>query len=326
MTDLTIIIPIYNGEKHINRCLSCIPQKTNMKLEIIMVDDFSKDRSLELMKNASNIDPRIHIIFFKENKGVSIARNTALDKALGKYVFFLDVDDTFDFSGVETLYEMAVDGNLDVAIGYRREYIEKTRQYRPYKIKTKDSGILSGDNFFLLSVNDRFQGIGPWQNLYRIDFLQSNNLRYQNHLIHEDNEIFPRIHQKSQKVRFVNLPFYNHHIRNGSLSNSSDFHNVTLNRAKILESHMTLSDPSNSHEFETALSCLMGYNVTRWAESYARITDPAIRKEIVRNMDRWKIFKSCLKSPRFRYRVRAFLLLTCPDTLKFFVHPSKRNC
>ena len=151
MIDLSIIITILNGEKHIADCLSCIPEKTKISLEIILVNDGSSDKTLSLLEQAAKIDSRIRIISFYNNKGISVARNTALDASMGAYIYFADIDDTFDFSGIERLFEMAVKDELDVAIGYRREYIEAKETYLPYNIKTKDSGVLSGDNFFLLS-------------------------------------------------------------------------------------------------------------------------------------------------------------------------------
>ena len=89
---ISVIVPVYNAEKYLDRCIQSIINQKYKELEIILVDDGSKDRSLEICNSYEKKDNRINVIH-KENAGVSAARNTGIKKARGTYLAFLDDDD-----------------------------------------------------------------------------------------------------------------------------------------------------------------------------------------------------------------------------------------
>lgn len=126
---ISIVIPVYNCEKHIERCINSILKQTYKNLEIVLVNDGSKDKSLEICEKYAQRDNRI-LIFNKENEGVSSARNLGIEKSHGEFISFVDSDDyleeTFCEELINKLYEYDVDY---VACGYKRVYNDKHIEY-----------------------------------------------------------------------------------------------------------------------------------------------------------------------------------------------------
>ena len=112
---ISVIIPIYNMERYLARCLDSVLNNTYRNLELICVDDGSKDRSLEILREYEAKDSRI-IVIAKENGGVSSARNAGLDRMTGQFVTFIDPDDFVHPQYVELLYAALLEGRTGVAI------------------------------------------------------------------------------------------------------------------------------------------------------------------------------------------------------------------
>ena len=126
MEDLiSVIVPIYNVEKYINRCIDSIIEQTYTNLEIILVDDGSTDNSGSICDEYAKKDNRIKVIH-KENGGVSSARNVGLDTAIGQYITFVDSDDYIEKKYCEILLKTLKKQKADcVACGYNRIYKNK---------------------------------------------------------------------------------------------------------------------------------------------------------------------------------------------------------
>ena len=117
---ISIVVPVYNCEKYIEDCISSIKNQTYKNLEIIIVNDGSTDRSLELIKKIANADKRV-FIYTTENKGVSHARNIGIEKATGKWISFVDSDDWLEPNFCELLLEKAVELDADyIGCGYNK--------------------------------------------------------------------------------------------------------------------------------------------------------------------------------------------------------------
>jgi len=117
MSKVSIIIPVYNTEKYLKRCLDSVINQTLKDIEIICINDCSTDNSLKILKEYAKSDNRIKIIDFRENKGVAVARNEAMKIAKGEYIGFLDSDDYIDLDFYEKLYNKAKENNSDLVIG-----------------------------------------------------------------------------------------------------------------------------------------------------------------------------------------------------------------
>lgn len=115
MTKLSIIVPVYNTEKYLNRCIDSIINQTLKDIEIIIVDDGSKEKCALLCDEISKTDLRIKVVH-KENGGLGFARNSGIEVATGEYIGFVDSDDYIDKSMYETLYNSVKKYNADLAI------------------------------------------------------------------------------------------------------------------------------------------------------------------------------------------------------------------
>lgn len=124
---ISVIVPVYNVEDYIDRCIESITNQTYKNLEIILVDDGSSDKSLDLCKKWARKDNRI-IVIHSENKGVSSARNIGLTKATGDYIGFIDSDDYIDSRMYELLLSSIKKYNSDIAFcGFKYIYTKETK-------------------------------------------------------------------------------------------------------------------------------------------------------------------------------------------------------
>lgn len=112
MEKISIIIPIYNGEKYLNRCIDSVLNQSYKNIEIICINDGSKDKTLDILKNYQKNDSRI-IVIDKKNTGVSDSRNIGIEKSTGKYIAFCDADDIYEKNYIETLYTLLIRKNVD---------------------------------------------------------------------------------------------------------------------------------------------------------------------------------------------------------------------
>lgn len=112
---ISIIVPVYNGEKHVENCAKTLASQTYVNIEIIFINDGSKDKSQDIIKKLAKQDSRI-ILLTQANSGVSAARNYGIRYAKGEYISFVDVDDFVTKDYIEYLYNLLVRGNADIAL------------------------------------------------------------------------------------------------------------------------------------------------------------------------------------------------------------------
>ncbi len=120
MPKVSVIIPVYNTERYLRRCLDSVCNQTLSDIEIICVNDCSPDNSLDILNEYATKDSRIKIIDFKENKGAAVARNTGINETQGEYIAFLDSDDYPNIDFYENLYNVAINNGADIAKGAYR--------------------------------------------------------------------------------------------------------------------------------------------------------------------------------------------------------------
>lgn len=118
MALISIIIPVYNVEKYIGRCLDSILNQTFQDFEIIAVDDCGSDSSIEIVKEYVSKDARVRLIQQEKNMGPMVARQVGYNQASGDYIFFCDSDDTLPKDSLQVLYNAAVESNADIVIGH----------------------------------------------------------------------------------------------------------------------------------------------------------------------------------------------------------------
>ena len=181
---ISIIVPVYNAEKYIDRCMQSIYAQTFTDYEIILVNDGSKDNSLVLCKAYADKDERIKVID-KENGGAGSARNAGIEVAQGEYLAFPDVDDWFDKNMYQELYDLAKSGDFDMVFsgvnyytqGKDDEMIYSRSAYcKPVKFFTQEE---CRKNVMELFPTTTIFDV-PWNKLYKRELVISNGVRFTN--------------------------------------------------------------------------------------------------------------------------------------------------
>lgn len=164
---ISIIIPVYNGERFIRRCINSVLKQTYSNIEIIVVDDGSSDGSPDILRQMAEKDDRLRC-FRKKNGGVSSARNYGLEKATGELIMFVDIDDYVDDHICEKLLRVIQAGKDYAVCGYRRIAKEEKEDFLPGK-GAEDPGKFE-DQFKLLLNNAAIYT--PWGKLFRKDLIR----------------------------------------------------------------------------------------------------------------------------------------------------------
>lgn len=190
MKDISIIVPIYNAEKYITKCVDSILNQTKKELEIILINDGSTDKTEEIIKNYQ--DKRIKY-FKNKNQGIGKTRNFGIEKAKGKYIMFLDSDDYLEKNACELLYNKAESNNLDLVMCdfykiYANGNIEEVRQSSFKNSSLKDSPKILSEH------------LSPWAKIYKRDLIIKNNIRFVENLKYEDAPFVAIALDKAKKI------------------------------------------------------------------------------------------------------------------------------
>lgn len=187
MNDLiSIIVPVYNVEKYLEKCVKTLMEQSYKNIEIILVDDGSTDSSGKLVDRLANNDARITVVH-KKNAGLGMARNTGLDYATGKYVAFIDSDDYTDVNMIQKLHNALEEYNSDTSYcGYTMAYDSGKFVSVPAYYNRQvfcDEEII--DKVLLEMVaskpeakKDAILSMSVWHALYSMEIIRDNNIRF----------------------------------------------------------------------------------------------------------------------------------------------------
>ena len=162
MNKVTVIVPVYNSEEYIGRCLQSILNQTYNNFEILVVNDGSKDNSLKIIKEYENKYPDKIISINQENKGVSITRNESIKKANGEFIMFVDDDDFIDRDYIETFVNTIRENDYDVVLGGYRRPNQDGKIIKKMQLKDTEWS--------------KFMIMAPWAKIYRKRYLLDNNI------------------------------------------------------------------------------------------------------------------------------------------------------
>ena len=210
---VSIIVPVYNVEKYIEKCIMSIMNQTLRNFECLVVDDGSKDDSIEIVKKIIGKDNRF-IILSKENGGLSDARNYGLDKANGEYICFIDSDDYVDKNLLLLTYEKAKEYDSDITCfdlyydyGNNNYKISKGADYHNVSSYKDNKEIIFNNN----SANNK---------LYKREFLKKR--RFVKGMWYEDMAVIPVWIAEANNMSYVDKPLYYYVQRKGSISHSAN--------------------------------------------------------------------------------------------------------
>ena len=225
---VTIIIPVYNGEKYLEKCLNSIDNQDYKQIEIIAVNDESKDNSLNILKayqkNHNNL-----IIINQKNTGQAIARNNGIKKATGNYITFLDQDDYLDSNYISTLVNAMEDNDILIS-GYKRVSEDGKILYE----KLPKNGEWS-----------KFKYCASWTKLYKAKIIKENKIEFGKYKIGEDVYFLLQACSKTNKIKTISYAGYNNLQNLQSVSNNINKKKGNNNLMPMLEDMVKNIDFSN---------------------------------------------------------------------------------
>jgi len=239
---VSVIIPTYNSEELIGRCIESALNQTLKEIEILIVDDCSKDSTRSIIDEYKKKDKRIKSIFKEKNSGVGISRNLALEKAIGEFIGFLDADDYVDPGWYQYLYDNSK--NMDIIRGIRVIH-EFSDTYRKSRLKPYGCIVPS---------------------IIRKSFLDKYNIRFPKIRKFEDSHFNYIVKSKNPRTNLLpdNGIYYHYVKREGSLSNYKNPHkNITISGTETpTQTIITANDTIESIATETTTQTIIAANET----------------------------------------------------------------
>lgn len=218
MSNISIIVPIYNAEKYLERCINSILVQTFTDFELILINDGSTDQSAEIIDRYAQKDPRV-VAIHQKNSGVSAARNTGIHAAKGKYIGFVDADDTVEPMMYQKLYKSIEHECADIAmVGWsniadeKKEVVELLEKDKKYSVFEMDELLEK-----IFCQNKRAMLSNVWNKLFKASHVKKNY--FDTALFYgEDAWYSYQLIMKSKKIVCINEALYNYYIYQGSAS------------------------------------------------------------------------------------------------------------
>ena len=213
---VSIIVPVYNVEKYIEKCLKSLISQSYKNIEIILIDDGSKDNSGKICDTYKGKDSRIKVIH-KENAGVSEARNSGIQKATGKYLCFVDADDFVMNDYVNYMYQLIVKNSSDIAV-----CAKMFSNFNEEQSSDEMTAVLDGENAIIRILNYRMP-IGVYSRIFKKDLIKNNKIKFLKDIYMGEGFNFNvACFQKAKKVIISNYKVY-YYRRDNATSATTNF-------------------------------------------------------------------------------------------------------
>lgn len=243
---VSIIVPVYNVENYIERCIDSLINQTLIEIEIILVDDGSTDDSGNICDRYETMDDRIKVIH-KKNEGQGLSRNKGLDIATGKYVIFLDSDDYYELDTCESLFNKMESVNADMcSFGYEidspkgdivRVPIIKEDVYENQRVSTEFVLHFFGDD----PSDDNLRGFSSCMSCFKLDIIKEHNIYFpsEREILTEDTVFCLEYLKYARKVITVSKVYYHYCQKEDSFSQGfrADRMEKTKKMVSILEGY-----------------------------------------------------------------------------------------
>lgn len=262
MAEISVVVPVYNVEDYLGECLDSIVNQTFSDLEIICVNDGSKDNSLEILKEYAKKDDRI-IVIDQENGGHAVATNVGMDRATGKYLFLMDSDDKLKLDALELTYNAAEEKDVDFVLFQAINYDdEKDQFYEAENYSMNKVADFVGENVF--SIDDIGElsfdiAVTPWTKLYNREFIENSHIRFAEGLIFEDNIFFWEVLIQAERIYFLREHLFYRRWYESSSTMAGDLRftdSIAINTMiiDVFEKYGRLSDRFESRSFNRKVS------------------------------------------------------------------------
>ena len=247
---ISIIIPAWNVEKYIVKCIDSCLRLRGADIDIIVINDGSTDNTLKKISdnfgNLTNLK-----VYTTENHGLSAARNYGIKKATGDYIIFLDADDWLRTDLNHLIGNEAVFDNLDVLF-FCCQMIDEMDEYRLYPNKPfpVDFGIYTGEDIFRIS-SDKYAGSGffhfAWLGVYKRSFLLENNISFLDGVVYEDYDFWFKVLRNANRIRYSYRICYAYRLRNASITHVGFSQRVLDSIFKTIHSVLNVDNATDAY-------------------------------------------------------------------------------
>ncbi|MBQ9936947.1 MAG: glycosyltransferase [Oscillospiraceae bacterium] len=273
---LSIVVPVYNVEQYLARCLDSILSQTLTDFEVIAVDDGSPDNCGKILDEYSQKDKRIKVIH-KENGGVSSARNAALDLAQGEYIGFVDSDDYIEPNMYEYLVDSIKKSGCDIVIcGYHEVLSDETKDIR---ICERETSISSREGIVGLIEDKTYRGY-LWNRLYKRELF--DGIRFPETVVMEDLYVNHLLFEKVDKIYLLDKALYYYIRREDSVTmkrrTKTDvalfrYHMGSYDR--LIDNFCEMESILNFRRISAAFNVLLNIDANKLQSEYPEVYDEA---------------------------------------------------
>ena len=239
MVKVSVIVPVYNVEKYIDKCLNSLVNQTLKEIEIIVVNDGTKDNSQEIVDKYVKKYPKIVKSYIKENGGLSSARNYGLDYATGEYIGFVDSDDWVELDMYEKMYFQAIESESDIVV------CDVVNVYENGSSIYLNSNFNYSDDVFKNYIISPPMACTRLYKKYLFD-----KVRFKEGILYEDLNLTPGLVKYAKKISFVKNGFYNYLQRTGSIMNQDEFNLKLLDIFDVLDNNYNILHEEYPDEVE----------------------------------------------------------------------------
>lgn len=234
MIKYSFIVPVYNTEKFLKKCLDSLVNQTYKDFEIIVVNDGSTDKSSNIISKYQKKYKNI-IVIDKENEGLSMARNRGVQKSSGKYIIFVDSDDYVSNKLLEEVDKKIDDSDiLRFQIATEDEEYTKINEYH-------EEGFESMCGYDAFKYLSSYHFVEPaWCYVIRRDYYIENKFSFKKDVYHEDFGLILHVIYKARKVKSIDFIGYYYIQRNGSIMNNNDYKKTVKKAFDMLEQYKTM--------------------------------------------------------------------------------------
>ena len=229
MVKISVIIPVFNVENYLSRCLDSVINQTLKDIEIICVDDGSTDNSFNILNDYKNADDRIQV-YQQENGGHSAATNSGLKHVNGDYIFFVDSDDWIELDALEKLYNNAIENDSDLVLYDSIEHLPENQfRERRYGILNElKNDVFDYKSEKRLILNSFYV---QWSKLYKTSFFRQHNLKLPDFRLYEDIGLNVAAITFAKRITYLPEILYHYNrLNDSSLQNTK----IEMNRSKII--------------------------------------------------------------------------------------------
>jgi len=215
MTKVSVIVPVYNSEQYLEKCIQSILNQTLDDFELIIVNDGSTDNSHEIILKYEN-DERVKY-FKRKNHGIGNTRNFGIDKATSEYICFVDSDDFIHESMFENMYNRCVNDNLDFLVCDYYHYLENSQSIQRFDIPTFDNTTLNESPNLLLDIN-----LGPCNKFIKKELFNDKSMRFPEDIKYEDMPLIVKLLNNASLIGKLDEPLCYFMVHDNSETTTMD--------------------------------------------------------------------------------------------------------